>query len=60
MRRLAYLILLIIFYPAHADWVSVDKNEKLEMFLDLDTLEVEASNRKVWTLINFFDSEAER
>lgn len=57
MRRLAYLILLIFFYPAHADWVSVDKNEKLEMFLDLDTLEIEASNRKVWTLINFFEKD---
>jgi hypothetical protein len=27
------------------------------MFLDLDTLEIEASNRKVWTLINFFEKD---
>jgi hypothetical protein len=57
MRRLAYLILLIFFYPAHADWASIDKNEKLEMFLDLDTLEIEASNRKVWTFIKFFEKD---
>jgi len=56
-RRFAYLILLIFFCPAQADWVSIEKNEQLEMFLDLDTLQKEASNRKIWTLINLFQKD---
>ena len=57
MRRLAYLILLVLFCPAQADWMSIEKNEQLEMFLDLDTVQKEAGNRRVWTLINLLQKD---
>jgi hypothetical protein len=52
MRRLSCVALLFFFSSAQAEWVSIEKNDQLEMFLDLETLKKEAGNRKVWTLIN--------
>jgi hypothetical protein len=57
MRRLSCVALLFFFSSAQAEWVSIEKNEQLEMFLDLVTIQKEAGNRRVWTLINLFQTD---
>jgi hypothetical protein len=53
--RLLPLLLSIICFSAYAEWVSIDKNDSSERFIDLDNIVKSNQFRRVWTLTDYFE-----
>ena len=49
-----FAFVLFIFEPARADWTKVAESEnKLEIYLDLETIRKDGNSHKVWQLTNY-------
>ena len=55
--RLLPLMLLVVCCSASAEWVSTDKNDSSERFIDLDNIVKSNQFRRVWTLTDYFEMD---
>jgi hypothetical protein len=54
MKTYLALIFILIANPVSADWTKVAESEnKLEIYIDLQTVHKDGNNRKVWQLTNY-------
>jgi hypothetical protein len=53
MKPYLLLIFMLIANPVWAEWTKASAGEGIDFYIDLDTIRVDGSKRKVWQLMNF-------